>query len=293
VTQPGLSRQIVLYDTNRARVDAQVLDLNHGLQLLPTANIEGSNDLGICADSDVVVLAAGARPKPGQTRAELAASNAEICKALVPELVRLAPGAIFLVITSPVDAITYVTWKLSGLSPKRVLGSGMTLDSARFRFAIAERCRVAVRDVCAFIAGEHGGAQVPLWSSATIGNVPLHEWAVPGHGKLTVRDRTEIYQGVVAAAQYVAAGKGATNYAIAQATARILASILENENHVMPVTSLLNDFQGINDVCLSIPQIVGRGGVDVALPTPMNDAERLGLQNSAEGARAILSELGY
>ena len=289
----GIARQIALYDTNRAKVEAEVLDLNHGMQFVPMATISGSDDVAVCADADVIVITAGARQKPGQTRLALAAANAEICRTLIPQLIRLAPDALLLLVTNPVDVITYVALKVSGLPARRVLGSGTVLDSSRFRFLIAQRCRVAVQNVHAYVAGEHGDSEVPLWSSASIANIPLHQWAVPGHGKLTVRDRTEIFQNVKQAAHQIIEGKGATNYAVGLATAKILEALLHNESRVLPVTSLLTDYRGIGDVCLSVPSIVNGAGVETALPVPMNEAEEAGLLNSAEVVRGAARSLGF
>jgi L-lactate dehydrogenase len=289
----GVGKQIVLYDLNKAKVEAEVLDLNHGLQFVPPATVEGSDDLEICRDADVVVITAGAKQKPGQTRMDLAAANADICRKIVPRLVTVAPNAIFLLVTNPVDVITYVTLKLSGLPQQRVLGSGTVLDSSRFRFLIARRLKVAVQHVHAYIAGEHGDSEIPLWSSANVGTVPLHEWAVQGHGKLNVRDRVEIFQNVKQAAYHVIQGKGATNYAIGLATTRILEALLHNENRVLPVSSLLADYHGISDVCLSVPCIVNAAGVDATLPVPLNDAEKAGLHNSANVIREAIRSLGF
>ena len=289
----GVGQQIVLYDIKREKVDAEVLDLNHGLQFVPMATIEGSDDLGICADADVVVVTAGAKQKLGQTRMDLAGANAQICRKLIPELVRLAPRAVLLMVTNPVDVITYVALKLSGLPRQCVLGSGTVLDSSRFRFLIARRCNVAVQNVHAYIAGEHGESEIPLWSSARIANIPLHEWAVPGHGKLTVRDRSEIFVNVKDAAQQIIRGKGATNYAIGLATAKILEAILKDENRILPVSSLLKGYRGIDDVCLSVPSIVNRSGVETVLDIPMNEAEEAGLRNSAEQIKQAIRSLGF
>ncbi len=293
----GVAKQIALFDVKREKVDAEVLDLNHGLQFVPMATLEGSDDVGICADADVVVITAGAKQKPGQTRMDLAGANAAICKKLVPDLLRVAPEAVFLLVTNPVDVITYVTLKLTGLPPQRVLGSGTVLDSSRFRYLIAKRCNVAVQNVHAYIVGEHGDSEIPLWSSASIANVPLKDWAVPRHGKLTVQDRTEIFQNVKDAAYQVVAGKGATNYAIGLATAKILEALLHDENRILPVSSLLNGYGAgddvIDDVCLSVPCIVNGGGVEQALPIPMNEAERAGLRNSAETIRNAIRSLGF
>jgi L-lactate dehydrogenase len=293
----GVAKQLALFDVKREKVDAEVLDLNHGLQFVPMATVEGSDDVGICADADVIVITAGAKQRPGQTRIDLAGANAEICKKLVPDLLRVAPNAIFLLVTNPVDVITYVTLKLTDLPPQRVLGSGTLLDSSRFRFLIAQRCNVAVQNVHATIVGEHGDSEIPLWSSASIANVPLKDWAVPRHGKLTVRDRTEIFQNVKDAAYQIVAGKGATNYAIGLATAKILEALLHDENRILPVSSLLSGYgegeNAVDDVCLSVPCIVNRGGVEQALAVPMNDAERAGLRNSAETIRNTIRSLGF
>jgi len=289
----GVAKSIALYDLNRAKVDAEVLDLNHGLQFVPMATLEGAADLEVCRDADVVVITAGAKQKPGQTRMDLASANTAICKDIVPKLQAVAPDATFLLVTNPVDVITYIALKVSGLPRERVFGSGTVLDSSRFRFLIARRLKLAVQNVHAYIAGEHGDSEIPLWSSAHVGNVPLHAWAVQGHGKLTVRDRTEIFQDVKTAAYQVIQGKGATNYAIGLATARILEAVLHDENRILPVSSLLTDYHGIDDVCLSVPTIVNHKGVGQPLPLPLNDAELAGLRNSADTIRGVVRSLGY
>jgi L-lactate dehydrogenase len=289
----GVGKQIALFDVNRAKVHAEVLDLNHGLQFVPMASVEGSDDLGVCADADIVVITAGAKQKPGQTRMDLASANTAICRKLVPQLLTVAPDAIFLLVTNPVDVITYVTLKLTALPPQRVLGSGTVLDSSRFRYLIAQRCCVAVQNVHAYMVGEHGDSEIPLWSSASIANIPLHQWAVKGHGKLTVRDRSEIFENVKTAAQQVIQGKGATNYAVGLATAKILEALLHDENRILPVSSLLKDYQGMDDVCLSVPSIVNRMGMEQALPIKLNDAELAGLRNSAEQIREAIRAVGF
>src|SRR5262245_40791995 len=289
----GVAKQIALYDVNRQKVEAEVLDLNHGMQFVPMATIEGSDDVAVCKDANVIVITAGAKQKPGQTRMELAATNVEICRRLVPGLLNVAPNAIVLLVTNPVDVITYITHKMSGLPPQRVFGSGTVLDSSRFRFLIAQRLNVAVQNVHAYIAGEHGDSEIPLWSSATVASIPLHEWAVAHHRKLTVRDRTEIFQNVKMAAYQIIQGKGATNYAIGLATAKILEAVMHDENRILPVSSLLNNYRDISNVCLSVPCIVNRGGVETTLPVPMNANEEAGLRNSADTIRTACQALGF
>ncbi len=289
----GIGKQFAIYDVDRNKVDAETLDLVHGMQFVPMASVEGSDDINVCSDSDIVVITAGAKQKPGMTRMDLAENNTAILKQLIPQLMKIAPKTILLMVTNPVDVITYIALKLSGLPRERVMGSGTVLDSSRFRFLIAKRLKIAVQNVHAYIAGEHGDSEVPLWSSATVANIPLHEWAVAHHGRLSVMDRTEIYQNVRNAAYKIVAGKGATNYAVGLATAKILESILHNENRILPVSSLLADYRGISDVCLSVPCVVNRNGVEPPLPTPMNPAEEAGLRNSADTIRAAIRKLGF
>jgi L-lactate dehydrogenase len=185
----------------KAKLEAEVLDLNHGLMFVPGARLDGS---------DVIVVTAGAKQKPGQTRIDLAETNANICRRLIPDLLRVAPDAILLIVTNPVDVLTYVSLQVSGFDSGRVIGSGTVLDSSHFRFLLAQHCRVAVQNVHAYIAGEHGDSEIPLWSSATIGNVPLREWIHPNH--LTGEDRDAIFESVRTSADRVIAGKGATSY---------------------------------------------------------------------------------
>ncbi|WP_239013895.1 L-lactate dehydrogenase [Archangium violaceum] len=289
----GVAKQIALYDVNRSKVEAEALDLNHGLQFVPMATLEGSDDIGVCASSDVVVITAGAKQKPGQTRLELAGANVELCRKLVPHLLKVAPDALLLVVTNPVDVLTYVVQKLSGLPTRRVFGSGTVLDSSRFRFLLARHLNVAVQNVHAFIAGEHGDSEIPLWSSATVGALPLMQWSVPGRARLAEEDRKHIFDNVRNAAYHIIQGKGATNYAIGLATAQILEAVLHDEQRVLPVSSRVEGYLGISDVCLSVPSIVNRGGVEAVLEVPLSDSEREGLKRSADTIRQTIRTLGF
>jgi L-lactate dehydrogenase len=291
----GVASRLALYDINARKVHAQTLDLNHGLQFVVPATIEGSDDPAVCADADVLVITAGAKQKPGQTRMELASANTDICRDMLPKLLSVAPRAIVLMVTNPVDVITYVAQKITALPRNRVFGTGTVLDSSRFRFLLARRLRVASQNVHAYIAGEHGDSAVPLWSSATVSGIPSHDWAIPGHGKLTVRDRSEIFQSVKTAAYEIIEGKGATNFAIGLATAQVLDAILRDQNRVLPVCSRVDAYgQGLlDDVVLSLPSIIGRGGVEPPLPIPLNENERAGLRHSAETIRAAIRSVGF
>jgi L-lactate dehydrogenase len=288
----GACRRLALFDLDARKVRAEVLDLNHGMQFTPMAQITGSDDLAVCADADIVVITAGAKQKPGQTRLDLAAANVAMCRELVPALVGLAPDALLLVVTNPVDVVTSAVQQLSGLPADRVFGSGTVLDSSRLRFLIAEHTGVAVQNVHAYIAGEHGDSEVPLWSTATIGGVPVQDWGSAGERPLDEQARGRIHRRVVTSADEIIAGKGATSLAIGLAVSRILEAVLNDEHRVLPVTSRLEGVHGLSGVCLSMPSVVGRAGVERVLATPLSAGERIQLLASAAAVRAAARGLG-
>ena len=181
----------------------------------------GSDDIAVTAGADIVVVTAGAKQKPGQTRLELAGVNVEMCRRLIPQLVERPPDAIVLMVTNPVDVLTYAAQKFSGLPKERVFGSGTVLDSSRLRILLARHAGVAVQSVHAYVVGEHGDSELPLWSTATIGPIPVADWSVPGVPPLDAAVRDGIAHQVVTAAERIIRGKGATNYAIGLSTARI------------------------------------------------------------------------
>ncbi len=292
--QRGVAREIVLEDIAKERVEAEVLDMQHGSSFYPAVSIAGSDDVEICRDADMVVITAGARQKPGQTRLELAGATINIMKSIIPNVVKVAPNAIYMLITNPVDVVTHVSMKLSGLPANQMFGSGTNLDSARLRFLIAQHTGVNVKNVHAYIAGEHGDSEVPLWASATIGGVPMCEWnALPGHEPLDEAKREEIHQEVKNAAYKIINGKGATNYAIAMSGVDIVEAVLRDTNRILPVSSLLDDFHGISDVCMSVPTLLNRNGVNSRLNTPVSDRELAALKRSAETLRQAAAEFGF
>ncbi len=288
----GVCRKLALFDLNADKVRAEVLDLNHGMQFTPMAEITGGDDLEVCAGADVIVITAGAKQDPGQTRLDLAAANVEMCRALVPDLVAQAPNSVLLLVTNPVDVVTQAALHFSGFPANRVFGSGTVLDSSRLRFLIAQHTRVAVQNVHAYIAGEHGDSEVPLWSSATIGGVPVEDWSTEGVSPLDADVRARILERVVTSAYEIIAGKGATSLAIGLAVSRILEAVLNDEHRVLPVTSRLDGVHGLSDVCLSMPSVVGRSGVEAVLATPLSPQEREQLAASAATVRASARSLG-
>ena len=290
----GVARTVALLDVNRAKVEAEALDMSHGIQFMPTAEVIGSDDVEVLSDCDVIVFTAGAKQKPGQSRLDLAGATIQLVGRVLPELVRVAPNAVHVMVTNPVDVVTYAALKISGLPPNQLFGSGTLLDSSRLRYLIAAETGVAVQSVHAWVAGEHGDTEIPLWSIASLGGVPLADWKGVGrHGPLTAELRDEIAHEVVAAAYKIIEGKGATNYAIGLAGVQIIASILNDEHRVLPVSSLLDDYHGISDVCLSVPTIVGASGAGERLPVPLSPDELDGLRHSAEAVREVARRFGF
>lgn len=289
----GSARTVALMDINQAKVDAEVLDLAHGSQFTSAASVIGGTDASVCADSDIIVFTAGAKQKPGQTRLQLAETTVRLAQQVLPDLVTVAPDAIHILVTNPVDIVTYAALKATGLPPNQVFGSGTVLDSSRLRYLVAQHTGVAVQNVHAYIAGEHGDSQIPLWSSATIGAIPLMNWTpLPGFPAFDQSVRDDIAHEVVHSAYQIIEGKGATNYAIGLATARIVEAVLGDERRILPVSTLATGFHGIGEVCLSLPSVVDRRGCDVRLDTPLSDQEEAGLLSSATTLRGMIDQFG-
>ena len=289
----GAATHVALQDINATKVRAEALDMAHGSQFLPPhVTVEGSDDVAVTATSDVVVVAAGAKQQPGETRMDLAAKTVEMMKTLIPPLVEQSPDAVFIMVTNPVDVTTQAALKISGLPAHQLFGSGTVLDSSRLRWLVARECGVAVGNVHAYIAGEHGDTETPLWSTATIGGVPLKQWEQQT-GQLSQDARDRIADQVVRAAYEVIDGKGATNYAIGLAGTRIIQAVLRDEHTVLPVSAQLDDWHGISEVCMSVPRVVDGRGVGRALTLPVNEHELQSLKDSAEHIREAARRLGF
>lgn len=288
----GSVNQVALYDINTAKVDAEVKDLAHGTQFTPTSEITGGDDVGVVAGSDVVVITAGAKQKPGQTRLDLAQTNVGILQTLLPQLLEQAPDAIYVLVTNPVDVLTWAAQQITGLPANRVFGSGTLLDTSRLRLTVARRAGVAQSNVHAVMMGEHGDSEFPVWSSATIGHVPIREWAGPD-GRPVFDDKVldECTTSVINAAYQVIEGKGATNYAIGLAGARLVEAIVGDQKVILPLSSVLTDYRGISDVALSVPSLVGRDGIQRVLEIPMSLGERNQFRASAETLRGVIHQV--
>lgn len=290
----GVTDEIALYDMNAAKAIAEVLDLRHGLQFVPPARVDGSDEVEICRDADVIVITAGAKQHPGQSRLELASANAALARDLVPQLLAVAPDAVLLFVTNPVDVITFVAQDVAhdvaGLPFGRVFGSGTVLDTSRLRYLLAHRIGIAVGSVHATIIGEHGDSEIAAWSSATVGGVPITRVTGSTGQPLDPSELEHLLDDVRTAAYRIIEGKGATNLAIGLSTARILAALGSDEHAVLPV-SARHTVDGVGEVCYSMPSVVGHGGVQHALDLPLDADERAGLVASARAIRAVIDQV--
>ncbi len=287
----GSARHIALYDIATEKVEAEVLDLAHGTQFTGSSDITGGSDLSVVEGSHVVVITAGAKQNPGQTRIELAGVNASILKRMMPELLEAAPNAIYVIVTNPCDVLTVLAQESTGLPPERIFASGTVLDTSRLRWKLAQRAGVSPSSVHAYIVGEHGDTEFPLWSATTIGTVPILDWQTAGHPPMSVAELDDIAVDVRDAAYKVIQGKGATNYAIGLSSARIVEAILRDEHAVMPVSTVLHGYHGIDGVALSVPSIVSARGAFPIPETSFNEREFALLQHSAESLRAVADSL--
>jgi L-lactate dehydrogenase len=288
-----VASDIVLYDIATEKVEAEVLDLAHGTLFTGSSRISGGSDINVTASSDLIIVTAGAKQKPGQTRLDLAATNVEILKKMLPELLAHSPNAIFLLVTNPCDVLAVVAQRITGLPANRIFASGTVLDSARLRWVIAERFKVSNNSVHAYIVGEHGDSEFSLWSQTRIGPVPITDWELTPGTVITQQELDQIALDVKNAAYRVIAGKGATNYAIGLSATRIAQAILTDSNDVLSVSSVLENYQGVSGVALSVPTIVNRQGAVRAVEVPMTKTEHAKFLASAAAIQQSLKTLGH
>lgn len=285
----GLATRIVLIDQVPERADGHVMDLNHGLSFLPPSRVY-AGDYSDCKDADIVVVTAGAGQKPGETRLDLVRKNADIFKDVIPEIVRYNPG-ILLIVSNPVDVLTYLAIRLSEYPAKRVIGSGTVLDTARFRYLLSKHCQVDPRNVHAYIIGEHGDSEVAVWSMVNVGGVPFRDYCSACSDQCTLDQRDKIFSEVKSAAYEIIKKKGATYYAISLSLVRIVGSILRDENSILTVSTLLDDYYDIVDVCLSVPVVLNRNGIARIVKLGLDESETEHLRRSADVLKSVIQEL--
>lgn len=287
----GTASEIALIDLNKKRLAGEVMDLNHGIAFVPSIKIKaGTYD--DCSDSNIVIITAGAAQRPGETRLELLKRNIDVFRSIVPNIVEKNRDCVILVVTNPVDILTYATWKFSGLPSNQVIGSGTVLDSARFKYLLSEHCHVSPQNVHAYIIGEHGDTEVAAWSITNIAGMSLADYCFRCEQACKKEERQAIFENTKRAAYEIIEGKGATYYAVALAVRRIVEAILRDENAILPVSSLMEGCYGVEDLCLSLPTIVNSSGVSKVLELPLKDEEIEAFRKSAKVISQAMEEVG-
>lgn len=287
VTQ-NIAQEIGIIDIDVNKAEGDALDLSHALAFTSPKKIYAAT-YADCKDADIVVITAGAAQKPGETRLDLVNKNLKIFKSIVDDIVASGFDGIFLIATNPVDILTYATWKFSGFPKHKVIGSGTSLDSARFRQTIAELVDVDARNVHGYILGEHGDTEFPVWSHANIAGLQIYEW-VSDHPEIDEEELVNIFFKVRDAAYTIIDKKGATFYGIAVALARITKAILYDENAVLPLSVYLDGQYGLDDIYIGAPAVVNRQGISHVIELPLTDAEQEKFDLSAERLKQVLDE---
>ncbi len=291
LVQQGLANELVLVDVDTARAEGEVMDLNHGLPFVrPMKIIAG--DYGDLADADVIVICAGANQRPGESRLDLLKKNSSVFHDVVTRLKAFNQNAIIVVAANPVDILTYITCQIMGFKPGQVIGSGTLLDTARFRYLLGSHYGVDPRSVHAYIVGEHGDSELPLWSLANVAGIRLPDF-IGTNGQGYDQDALDhIFDQTCHAAYEIILRKKATYYAIGLGLLAIVEAILFDQHTVMTVSSPLHGQYGVTDIAISVPTIIGRSGIEAVLNLPMSEIELAAFQNSAQTLKDRLSEVG-
>ena len=286
----GLVSEIVLIDIDENKARSEAMDLNHCLPFISPMQIYAGN-YNQLEDASIIIVAAGANQKEGETRIDLVQRNTKITTSIIERVSAVNKECIILMVSNPVDVLTYVALQVSGFPPSRVIGSGTVLDSARLKFLVGERLGVDSRNVHTFIIGEHGDSELAVWSSANVSGLDLKDYFPICENCGRYEDLYGIYDYVKNSAYEIIKGKGATYYAIAQATLRIVTSILKDQNTILPVSTLVDGHYGLEDLCISVPAVIGKNGISHVLDIPLNEDEYRRLQASAKTLKEVIDSL--
>ena len=282
--------EFVLIDANKEKAVGEALDINHGLAFLGQMNIY-AGDYQDVKDCDVIVVAAGINRKPGESRLDLAQKNATIAKDIIDNIMKYYNGGVILVVANPVDVLTYLLGRWSGLPHGRVIGTGTILDSSRFRHAISKRLNIDVRNVHGYIIGEHGESQVPAWSATHVAGMHIDKFSEAGHIRFGGADKLEIASEVRTAGAVIIKHKGATYYAIAVGVSTLVESLVKSQNTIRTVSSEIRGLYGVENVALSLPAIINGDGVYDYIELELPPAELEGFRASARAIREIIDGL--
>ncbi|MDN4593771.1 L-lactate dehydrogenase [Polycladomyces subterraneus] len=289
VLNQGLANELVLIDINKKKAEGDAMDLNHALPFGSPMRI-WAGDYSDCKDADLVVITAGANQQPGETRLDLVDKNAKIFQSIISEVMKSGFDGLFLVATNPVDILSYATWKYSGMPAHRVIGSGTILDTARLRYLLGEAYQVNPQNVHAYIIGEHGDTELPVWSHAHIGTRPISDYLREGKGP-NQDELDQIFINVRDAAYHIIERKGATYYGIAMGLARLTRAILNDENSVLTVSTLLRGEYGLKDIYIGVPAVVNRSGIREVIELNLQEQELEKLHHSAQVLSQVLKKI--
>ena len=288
--QSGLFSELVLIDANHDKAEGEAMDIAHGLPFAGQMKIY-AGDYDDIVDAAVIIVTAGAAQKPGGTRRDLVNQNVNIFKSIIPEIAKRNYKGILLIVANPVDILTYTAVKLSGLPENRVIGSGTVLDTARLKYALGEHLEVDSRSVHSFIIGEHGDSEIVAWSSTNVSGIPVNDFCeLRGHFNHE-EAMHRIADDVKNSAYDIIEKKGATYYGIAMSVKRICECIMRDEKSILPISSMMHGEYGISDICLSMPTVVGREGVETRVPIQLNEQEESALSASAEQLSKVAAQL--
>ncbi|CAH8462305.1 unnamed protein product [Dicrocoelium dendriticum] len=289
-----ITGELCLIDVLKDKVEGEVLDLQHGQQFLRRCVVRGGTDYSLSADSDIVLITAGARQNEGESRLNLVQRNVEIFKHIIPDVAKYSPNCVIVVVSNPVDILTYVASKLSGFPTHRVLGSGTMLDSARFRFLLGEKLGVSANSVHGYVIGEHGDSSVPIWSNVNIAGVRLSS-IYPHIGiDKDPENFDQVHKAVVHSAYEIIRLKGYTSWAIGLTCRSICNAILNNLRTVYPLTTLAKGFHGIKDeIYLSLPCLLTSAGVSHVIPQHLSQEEEEKLQHSAKTLAEVIHDIKW
>lgn len=280
IIDAGLASDIVLVDINHGKAEAEAMDLSHGAAFVKTVNVI-AGDLEDTANSDLIIITAGIGPKPGESRLDVLNKNIPVFKDIIPKLASFSPNSILLVVSNPVDILTYLTYKYSGFPANRVIGSGTVLDTSRFKSILSKQFDIDARNIHTYIIGEHGDSEIASWSLTKIAGMSVDEYCRIADKNCGDKFKEDIQHEVKHAAYEIINRKGYTNYAVALAVRRISEAILHDEQSILTVSGLLHNVYDIFDVYLAMPCVVGKDGISKILPVPLSDSEIDQLQHSA------------
>ncbi len=285
--------ELILQDLAQEKTEGEVMDLMQGMAFIAPTLVQSGTVADLGADADIVIITAGASQKPGESRLSLVERNVAIFQTLIGQVKEYCPNAILLIVSNPVDIMTYVSWKLSGFPSSRVFGSGTVLDTARFRALLSQQLKVDPRSIHAYIIGEHGDSELPVWSGVNVAGMKLCEGNWQGSPRSDDPELQAIFDQVKNAAYEIIRRKGYTSYAIGLAVTDIVKAILRNQRRIMTVSSLISGLYDLPELCISLPSLVDRQGVSKVINLSLNQTETQQLQHSGKILQEIITQLKW